>query len=103
MSEKKRLLQLIAQISATPDASSAPSVPEVLDDTKKRISEIRKDVKKGKAKIVANPPHGEKGNFVKVTVTLPPAVYELIAQEATRRKMKKQRDPLISAIIREAV
>jgi hypothetical protein len=51
----------------------------------------------------ANPPHGQKGDFVKVTVTLPPAVYALLAQEATRRKLTKARDPLISAIIREAV
>lgn len=50
-----------------------------------------------------NPPHGEKGDFVKVTVTLPPAVYELIAQEAMRRKMAKEPNPLISAIIREAI
>lgn len=51
----------------------------------------------------ANPPHGEKGNFVKVTITLPPGVYEMIAAEATRRKMAKERNPLVSAIIREAV
>ena len=40
---------------------------------------------------------------MKITVTLPPEVYELLAQEATRRKMAKERNPLISAIIREAV
>jgi hypothetical protein len=51
----------------------------------------------------ANPPHGTRGEFVKVTVTLPPEVYGLIAQEAMRRKMAKERDPLISAIVREAI
>ncbi|MEE9147205.1 MAG: hypothetical protein V3U27_07395 [Candidatus Tectomicrobia bacterium] len=40
---------------------------------------------------------------MKMTVTLPPVVYELLAQEAIRRKMAKERDPLLSAIIREAV
>ena len=47
--------------------------------------------------------HGEKGDFVKVTVTLPPAVYQVIMTEVTRRKMVKERDPNMSAIIREAV
>jgi hypothetical protein len=55
------------------------------------------------ARLEANPPHGTRGEFVKVTVTLPPEVYGLIAQEAMRRKMAKERDPLISAIVREAI
>lgn len=70
-----------------------------------RISEKRKDVSSvilNTEKLEANPSHGEKGDFVKVTITMPPAVYELIAREAARRKMAKERDPNISAIIREA-
>ncbi len=70
-----------------------------------RISDKRKDVnliKLDAGKLEANPAHGDKGDFVKVTVTMPPAVYELIAREAARRKMAKERDPNISAIIREA-
>ena len=55
------------------------------------------------ASLEANPPHSRRGEFVKVTVTLPPEVYGLIAQEAMRRKMAKERDPLISAIVREAI
>jgi predicted dehydrogenase len=55
------------------------------------------------ASLEANPPHGARGEFVKVTVTLPPEIYGLIAQEAMRRKMAKERDPLISAIVREAI
>jgi transcriptional regulator of met regulon len=50
-----------------------------------------------------NGTHGEKGGFVKVTVTLPPEIYELILGEVTRRKMTKSRNPQISAVIREAV
>jgi len=55
------------------------------------------------AGLEANPPHGARGEFVKVTVTLPPEIYGLIAQEAMRRKMAKARDPRISAIVREAI
>jgi hypothetical protein len=51
----------------------------------------------------ANPPHGEKGDFLKVTVTLPPKIYHLIMAEAVRRKMQKERNPQLSAVIREAV
>jgi transcriptional regulator of met regulon len=79
MTDKRRLTHLASRIS------------------EKRKSEIYKDV------IVANPPHGEKGDFVKLTVTLPPEVYELIMKEVTRRKMAKEPNPSISAVIREAV
>lgn len=53
--------------------------------------------------LTANPPHGEKGDFIKLTVTLPPDVYKLIMDEVTRRKMNKEANPAISAVLREAV
>jgi hypothetical protein len=50
-----------------------------------------------------NPPHGEKGDFRKLTITLPPEGYELLVQESARRKIAKDRNHLLSSIIREAV
>ena len=47
--------------------------------------------------------HGEKGDYVKLTVTLPPHVYELIMGEVTRRKVAKEAEPVISAVLRDAV
>lgn len=47
--------------------------------------------------------HGEKGDYVKLTVTLPPAVYELVMTEVTRRKVAKEAEPVISAVLRDAV
>ena len=47
--------------------------------------------------------HGEKGDYVKLTVTLPPQVYELIMTEVTRRKVAKEAEPVISAVLRDAV
>jgi len=47
--------------------------------------------------------HGEKGDYVKLTVTLPPEVYALVMQEVTRRKLAKEPEPVISAVLREAV
>lgn len=56
-----------------------------------------------KQKIEMNPPKGSRADFVKVTITLPPALYQAIAHEASRRKSVKEKNPLISSIIREAV
>jgi len=47
--------------------------------------------------------HGEKGDFRKVTVTLPPPVYGKLIQESARRKMAGERNQLISAMVREAI
>src|SRR5205085_1482379 len=35
-------------------------------------------------KATANPPHGEKGDFRKITVTLPPGAYNRLIQESVR-------------------
>ena len=40
---------------------------------------------------------------MKVTVTLPPELYELIIKETMKRKVKKQPNPQVSAVIREAL
>jgi transcriptional regulator of met regulon len=80
MTTKTRLTHLAARLADAPLSAVAAPAP-----------------------LEANPPHGTRGEFVKVTVTLPPEVYGLIAQEAMRRKMAKERDPLISAIVREAI
>lgn len=70
--------------------------------TGRQTGMVPRGERKRAERLVPNPAHGEKSDFVKVTVTLPPAVYELIVLEATRRKMSKERNPVISAIIREA-
>jgi hypothetical protein len=54
-------------------------------------------------KIEANPPHGEKGGFRKVSVTLPPEAYEILVWEAARRKIAGEEDHSISAVVREAL
>jgi len=51
----------------------------------------------------ANPPHGEKGTFRKVTVTMPPAAYERLVRESARRKIAGEPNQLLSALVREAV
>jgi len=85
--EKTRLADLASKLRASDE----------------RISEIR-EMDVGKIRSVdPNPPHGEKGDFRKLTITLPPEAYELLVQESARRKIAKEPHHLLSAIIREAV
>jgi hypothetical protein len=51
----------------------------------------------------AHRPHGERGDFLKVTATLSPEVYELLSAEMLRRKLAHQPNAQLSAILREAV
>jgi hypothetical protein len=70
----------------------------------RQVSEKRKDVDTDNVfPINVNPPHGEKGNFVKITATLSPEIYRLAMAEVTRRKLAKAGDAQISAVIREAL
>jgi hypothetical protein len=50
-----------------------------------------------------NPPYGEKGGYRKLTVTLPPFVYERLIQESARRKINGEPNQALSALIREAL
>jgi transcriptional regulator of met regulon len=50
-----------------------------------------------------NPPYGDKGAFRKMTVTVPQEIYERLVQESARRKIAKEPNQLLSALLREAV
>ena len=49
-----------------------------------------------------NPPYGEKGDFRKITITLPLDAYERLIAESVRRKIAGERNQLLSALVREA-
>ena len=51
----------------------------------------------------ANPPYGGKGAFRRLTVTLPPEMYERLVHESARRKIAGEPNQLLSAMLREAV
>jgi transcriptional regulator of met regulon len=51
----------------------------------------------------ANPPHGEKSDFRKITVTIPPEAYEQLIHESARRKIAGEPNQLLSSLLREAV
>jgi hypothetical protein len=50
-----------------------------------------------------NPRYGEKGDFRKITVTLPPEIYQRLVQESARRKIAGEPNQMLSAMLREAV
>ena len=47
--------------------------------------------------------HGDRGDYIKATITLPPDVYMEINAEVARRKVNKLGNPSVSAVIREAI
>jgi hypothetical protein len=51
----------------------------------------------------ANPRRGEKSDFRKVSVTLPPELYGRLVQESARRRIAGEPNQLLSALVREAV
>ena len=95
--EKDRLKALAAKM--TPRAEEAPKAPEPMAPIP--VVEVEEEDEE----LVANAPHGLKSDHVKVTVTLPPKVNEIIIDEVSRRKLAKgKRGPAqLSAVIREAV
>ena len=95
MTNKARLTALASQL--TQNQKSAESEPQTVREVPPAL-EVRET-----QELIANRPHGDKGDHIKITVTLPPEVYALIAREVTRRKMAKEPNPQLSAVIREAV
>jgi transcriptional regulator of met regulon len=50
-----------------------------------------------------NPRYGHKGQFRKLTVTIPPEVYRTLIQESARRKIAGESNQPLSALLREAL
>jgi transcriptional regulator of met regulon len=68
-----------------------------------RLSENQKsDIRKYSLSEV-HPPYGEKGEFRKLTVTLPPGLFARVVEEATRRKVAGAEAANTSGVIREAL
>jgi len=53
--------------------------------------------------IVPNPPYGQRGNFRKLTVTLPQEIYERLIIESAKRKIAGKPNQLFSELLREAL
>jgi hypothetical protein len=53
--------------------------------------------------INTNPPYGQRGGFRKLTVTLPPEIYERLVLESAKRKIAGRHNQLLSELMREAI
>lgn len=58
---------------------------------------------KGSTPVNPNPRHGERGTFRKMTVTLPPQMYQKVVEESARRKIAGEPNHVLSAVVREAL
>ena len=86
------------EVSATsPNDKQNKHINKVLGNTKKLKSENREIA------LVLNPPHGEKDDFAKITVTLPRPIRQLLLNESHWRKTERDPDWSISVIVREAL
>ncbi len=65
-------------------------------------SDISEKSKSGLAEKL-HPPHGERGDFVKLSITLPPDLYKVLMVESAERKAIKRKDARLSDIIRDAL
>lgn len=76
---------------------------KVKDLAKALQADTPKPKKAKGATLEANHPHGQKSDYLRLSITLPPDIYALLQEEVTRRKIHKLPEPVISAIIREAL
>jgi hypothetical protein len=114
MSKRARMGQ-IAQMILEPAERAAPQpTPRPVDQetgnpkTGKQV--IRKPVSRrgtpkitGPQSVEVHRPYGERGDFEKITVTLPSNVRGLLLEESLRRKKARSKDWAIAAIVREAI
>lgn len=71
--------------------------------TKAKKEPAPKLVKKTVATKGANPVRGQRGDFLKVTITLPPDMLADLKRLGIERKLQGMRDTDTSSLIREAV
>jgi len=60
---------------------------------------MMKDAKK----IVPNPERGQRGDFGKLTITMPPEMIDALEDVRRQRKKAKEKNSDMSSLIREAV
>ena len=102
---KARMDELAEKLGILEAGREEDSAASSNDKQKKPINKVLGNTKsenKGVA-LVLNPPHGEKDDFAKITVTLPRPIRQLLLNESHRRKTERDPDWSISVIVREAL
>jgi len=103
------MIDLAGELLKPEERSVAPpeKVKEKAEKPKTRKLVFRKPANPPQPKLAeaveVNRPYGERGEFEKVTVTLPSDVRALLLDESIRRKKGRSADWPIAAIVREAL
>ena len=99
------LAEKLGLLDAGREEGSAAAPPAKQQKPIKRVLRKIKSVKSEHHRIalVLNPPHGEKENFAKITVTLPRPIRQLLLNESHWRKTDRDPNWSISVIVREAL
>ena len=96
------LAEKLGILEAGRDEGSAASPSDKQNKPINKVLGNTKSENKGVA-LVLNPPHGEKDDFAKITVTLPRPIRQLLLNESHWRKTERDPDWSISVIVREAL
>ena len=109
---KARMDELAEKLGILEAGREEGSAASLSDKQKKPINKVLGNTKSetGNTKyenrgvsLVLNPPHGEKDDFAKITVTLPRPIRQLLLNESHWRKTERDPDWSISVIVREAL
>ena len=105
---KARMDELAEKLGILEAGREEVSAASPNDKQKKHINKVLGNtikLKSGNREIalVLNPPHGEKDDFAKITVTLPRPIRQLLLNESHWRKTERDPDWSISVIVREAL
>lgn len=112
MSKRARMIDLAGEL-LTPEERVTPTPAPVRAETEQKAGKpkTRKLVfrKPSSEKpmladtVELDRPYGERGDFEKITVTLPSDVRAMLLDESIRRKKARSADWPIAAIVREAI
>ncbi len=99
MNKRARMTDLADELLSHDERSEPPEEPK----TRKLL--FRKPAKRPQLAeaIEVSRPYGGRGDFEKVTVTLPSDVRDLLNQESLRRKRMRSSEWPITAIVRDAL
>lgn len=108
MSKRARMMDLAESLLAPDDRSeTAPQPKPKAEKPQTRKLVFRKPANHAAPQLAetveVDRPYGERGDFEKVTVTLPSDVRALLLDESLRRKKQRSKDWPITMIMREAI
>lgn len=107
MSKRARMMDLAESLLAPDERSeTAPQPKPKAEKPKTRKLVFRKPANATPQlaeTIEVDRPYGERGDFEKITVTLPSDVRALLLDESLRRKKQRSKDWPITMIMREAI